>query len=53
MAMAEHWFWLLLTIACLSWYSLITVYVAIRGFSDVRAMLSRLSAEQETLTTRR
>ena len=37
-----HGFWLCLTLACLAWYSLITVYVAIKGGKDIRGMLSRL-----------
>ena len=37
--MTEHWFWLLLTAACLAWYSTITVYVAVRGLMDIRQML--------------
>jgi len=41
--MGEHWFWWLLTAACLVWYSTITVYVAIRGVFDIRSMLKRLS----------
>ena len=41
--MGEHWFWWLLTAACLVWYSTITVYVAIRGVFDIRGMLKRLS----------
>ena len=40
--MTEHWFWLLLTAACLAWYSTITVYVAVRGFMDIRQMLERI-----------
>lgn len=40
--MGEHWFWLLLTAACLAWYSTITVYVAVRGFMDIRQMLERI-----------
>ena len=35
-------FWWLLTLACLLWYTGITVYVAIRGLFDIRAMLRRL-----------
>jgi hypothetical protein len=35
-------FWKLLTAACLVWYSTITVYVAIRGFKDIRSMLRSL-----------
>ena len=41
--MGEHWFWWLMTAACLVWYSTITVYVAIRGVFDIRGMLRRLS----------
>jgi hypothetical protein len=41
--MAEHWFWWLLTAACVVWYSTITVYVAIRGVFDIRNMLRRLA----------
>ena len=37
------WFWLLLTIAVMVWYSTVTVYVAIRGAVDIRRMLDRLS----------
>lgn len=37
-----HPFWYLLTLACVVWYSTITVYVAIRGIIDIRGMLSRL-----------
>jgi hypothetical protein len=43
MTVGEHWFWWLLTAACVVWYSTITVYVAIRGFFDIRGMLRRLS----------
>jgi hypothetical protein len=42
----EHPFWWLLTAACLIWYSTVTVYVAIRGASDIRQMLARLAAGQ-------
>lgn len=38
-----HWFWALTVLACLAWYSTITVYVAIRGFADIRGMLARLN----------
>ena len=41
---SDHWFWWLLTIACVVWYSTITVYVAIKGVTDIRTMLSRLGA---------
>jgi hypothetical protein len=35
-------FWGLLTLAVLAWYSTVTVYVAVRGVLDIRAMLRRL-----------
>jgi hypothetical protein len=34
--------WWLVTIACLLWYSTITVYVAIRGALDIKHMFGRL-----------
>jgi len=37
-----HWFWLLLTIACIVWYSTVTVYVGFKGIADIKQMLSRL-----------
>jgi hypothetical protein len=42
----EHWFWWLLTMACVIWYSTITVYVAFRGVYDIKHMLARLAADQ-------
>jgi hypothetical protein len=41
--MAEHPFWLVLSIACVVWYSTITIYVAIRGAFDIKSMLARLA----------
>jgi len=38
----DHFFWWLLTMACVIWYSTITVYVAVRGFADIKEMLARL-----------
>lgn len=35
-------FWLVLAVLCLAWYSTMTVYVAVRGAIDIRAMLGRL-----------
>ncbi len=35
-------FWLCLTIAALVWYSIITIYVSIKGVSDIKGMLRRL-----------
>lgn len=36
-------FWLVLSVACVVWYSTITVYVAVKGVRDIRDMLKRLS----------
>ena len=44
-----HWFWWALTAACVVWYSSVTIYVAIRGFYDIRGMLKRL-AERQTMS---
>ncbi len=45
--MGEHWFWLALSIACVVWYSTITIYVAVKGWSDIRGMLRRLGGSKE------
>ena len=45
--MSNHWFWLLLTIACMVWYSTVTVYVAIKGAADIKHMLERLERTAE------
>jgi hypothetical protein len=45
--MMRHWFWWLLTLAVIVWYSTITVYVAIRGVLDIKHMLARLGALRE------
>jgi hypothetical protein len=42
-SLADHWFWVLLTAACLAWYSFVTAYVGFRGFRDIRRMLKKLS----------
>jgi hypothetical protein len=43
----SHWFWLLLTVACVVWYSVITVYVAVKGAKDIKNMLARLDATKK------
>jgi hypothetical protein len=43
----EHWFWLLLTSACIVWYSTVTIYVSIKGVSDIKQILSNLKAKNE------
>ena len=40
--MPEHFLWWLLTVACLIWYSTVTVYVAVKGVAEIRKMLARL-----------
>jgi hypothetical protein len=45
--MGEHWFWWLLSMACLVWYTAITAYVAIRGATDIKTMLSNLRRQQQ------
>ena len=45
--MAKHWFWFLMTAACVVWYSTITVYVAIKGAKDIKNMLARLDATRK------
>ena len=47
MHICDHWFWFLLSMACVVWYSTITVYVAICGAKDIKNMFSRLSARQK------
>ena len=36
-------FWRWLTYACLAWYTLVTLYVAVRGAADIRTMLDDLA----------
>ena len=42
----ERWFWLVLLVACLVWYSTITIYVTVQGYWDIRQMLSTLGADR-------
>lgn len=37
-----EWFWLIMTIACLVWYSTITFFVAYKGVGDIKNMLKDL-----------
>jgi hypothetical protein len=45
--MIAQWFWFILTIAVLVWYSTITIYVSIRGSFDVKNMLRELGKKEE------
>jgi hypothetical protein len=40
--MKGHWFWYLVTLACVVWYLTITVYVAYKGAFNIKDMLKRL-----------
>jgi len=42
MDLVAFWYWLM--IACLVWYSTITVYVSVRAVWDIRNMLARIRA---------
>lgn len=42
-----HWFWGTVTLICLTWYSTITVYVAVKGARDIRNMLRTFSDTRE------
>jgi hypothetical protein len=44
---ADHPFWWLLLMACVVWYSTITIYVAIRGAADIKHMLQSLAESQQ------
>lgn len=41
--MPDHFFWWFLTMACVVWYSTVTIYVSVKGIADIRDMLRRLS----------
>ncbi len=51
----EHWLWSGVILAVLIWYSTITIYVAIRGASDIKHMFARLNdlSAAETLPDRK
>lgn len=42
----NHWFWWIVTMACVAWYLTITIYVAIKGIADIKNMLARLASYQ-------
>jgi hypothetical protein len=52
---SEHLFWFCITAACILWYSSITIYVAFKGYRDIKNMLKNLEhthtcQEKEPLT---
>jgi hypothetical protein len=38
-----RWFWTLLAIAALAWYSTITIYISYQGVIDIKHLLKKLS----------
>jgi hypothetical protein len=44
-------FWWLTCLACVIWYSSITIYVAVKGAFDIRDMLARLDELKEELSS--
>ncbi len=43
---AGQWFWSLVALACLLWYSTVVFFVTFRGAIDIRGMLERLRQGQ-------
>ena len=37
------YFWLILTVAAVGWYTFVTLYVSYKGVADIKGMLKRLS----------
>jgi hypothetical protein len=38
----EHWIWLLIALACVGWYLVITGYIAWKGVADIGTMLKKI-----------
>lgn len=45
--MVEHPVWTLLIAAAMVWYTVVTVYVGVRGAMDIRTMLRGLESRDE------
>lgn len=45
--MTEHWFWLLLSVAAVGWYTFVTSYVAAKGAKDIKDMLAILDSRKK------
>ena len=45
--LTNHWVWGVLTLAVLAWYSTVTVYVAYKGFHDIKQMLRNLAKNHD------
>ncbi|MBC7816678.1 MAG: hypothetical protein IAG10_07310 [Planctomycetaceae bacterium] len=44
----QHWFWLSLSVSAVGWYLAVTVYVAIRGATDIKQMFRRLEEQSRS-----
>jgi hypothetical protein len=42
------YFWLILTIAAVVWYTFVTAYVSYKGVSDIKNMLRSLASKKES-----
>ena len=42
-----RYFWLILTIAAVLWYTFVTIYVSYKGVADIKEMLQRLGERKE------
>lgn len=40
-------FWFVMAIACLLWYTVLTLYVSVKGGFDIKSMLKKLSSKQQ------
>lgn len=41
-------FWYAMTIACLVWYTVVTIYVAFKGVFDIKHMLASLGKNRDS-----
>ena len=46
-AVSAEFFWKLMTIAALVWYSSVTIYVSIRGVTDIKEMSRHLGKQKK------
>lgn len=49
--MPDYWFWWMLTGACVVWYSTVTIYVAIKGVTDIKTMLRHLQGDVHSVSS--
>lgn len=43
-----RYFWLILTIAAVVWYTFVTAYVSFKGVTDIKEMLRSLASKQSS-----